>query len=87
MDKILTTARLTNILLEMCVKPFGRNAVLDFDIPTMAQNILKYSAKHKVEPLLCVAQGVVESHLPVILRLLGAARLRTSSTWETLMME
>ena len=62
MDKILTTARLTNILLEMCVKPFGRNAVLDFDIPTMAQNILKYSAKHKVEPLLCVAQGVVESH-------------------------
>lgn len=58
----LTTSRLADILLEMCVKPFGRTAVLDFDIPTMAHDILRLSEKYKVEPLLCVAQGVVESH-------------------------
>ena len=62
MQTQLTTSRLADILLEKCVKPFGRNAVLDFDIPTMAHDILRLSEEYKVESLLCVAQGIVESH-------------------------
>lgn len=58
----LTTSRLADILVAKCVKPFGRTAVLDFDIPTMANDILRFSEMYKVEPLLCVAQGIVESH-------------------------
>lgn len=62
MQKELTTTMLANILLEKCVKPFGNTAVLDFDIPTMASDILKFAEQYKVEPLLCMAQGIVESH-------------------------
>ncbi len=62
MEKHITSARIADILLELCVKPFGRNVVVDFDIPTMAQMILVFSIQYKVEPLLCIAQGVVESH-------------------------
>lgn len=62
MQTQLTTTKLTDILLDTCVKQWGNRAVLDFDLPTMASDILRLSKQYRVEPLLCVAQGIVESH-------------------------
>jgi flagellum-specific peptidoglycan hydrolase FlgJ len=58
MDKI----NILKVLQEMAVKPFGKRAVLAFDLEQMAELIEKKCSQYKVDPRLCLAQGILECH-------------------------
>lgn len=58
----MSVAEIAEALVTYCVKPFGKEAVLQYDVNEMASAIKKWSCVYQVEPALALAQGIVESH-------------------------
>jgi len=50
------------VLQELAVKPFGKKAIIDYDLDEMAYAIERICAQYKIDPRLCLAQGILESH-------------------------
>jgi flagellum-specific peptidoglycan hydrolase FlgJ len=58
----MSKEQIAEVLTKYCVKPFGKEAILEYDIKEMAIAIKKWSYVYQVEPALALAQGIVESH-------------------------
>lgn len=58
----MTQEQIKQVLQEMAVKPFGKKAVLPFDMDEMASLIEHKCAQYHVDPRLCLAQGILECH-------------------------
>lgn len=54
--------QITKVLTEMAVKPFGKKSNMPYDLDDMAVLINKYCTQYKVDPRLCLAQGILECH-------------------------
>ena len=50
------------IITELAVKPWGGDAVIDWDLDEIADTILTASNQYKVDPRLFLAQGILEGH-------------------------
>lgn len=58
----MTIEQIKKVLLEMAQKPFGIMKASPFDLGEMAGLIDKLCAQYKVDPRLCLAQGILECH-------------------------
>lgn len=60
---MINKEQIKKVLAEMCIKPFAKLlAKLPWDIDVMAGEIAAQCELYKVDPRLCLAQGIVESH-------------------------
>ncbi|HOF59473.1 MAG TPA: glucosaminidase domain-containing protein [Candidatus Cloacimonadota bacterium] len=55
-------SQIAYVITEYCVKPFGKHAVIDYDIAELARDIERFSLLYRVEAALALAQGIAESH-------------------------
>jgi len=58
-----TTAQIKQVLNCLCVKTMGKDNVPDgWDIDRIAAAIRRYCINYQIDPVLCLAQGIAESH-------------------------
>lgn len=50
------------VITELAVKPFGGDAVVDWDLDEISNTILSACNQYKVDPRLALAQGIIEGH-------------------------
>lgn len=50
------------VITELAVKPWGGDAVVDWNLDEISNTILEASNQYKVDPRLFLAQGIVEGH-------------------------
>ena len=50
------------IITELAVKPWGGDAVIDWDLDEISDTILTASNQYKVDPRLFLTQGIIEGH-------------------------
>jgi flagellum-specific peptidoglycan hydrolase FlgJ len=58
----MTAELIKKVLQDMAVKPFGKKAVVAFDMEDMAALIEAKCGQYKVDTRLCLAQGLLECH-------------------------
>lgn len=58
----ITHYQVADVIVKYCRKPYGPEAVMNYDVLTLAHSILRFSNNYKVELGLALAQGIVESH-------------------------
>ena len=75
-------SQIAYVITEYCVKPFGKHAVIDYDIAELARDIERFSRIYRVEAALALAQGIAESHFACAPPPPAAEPQKTSSTWE-----
>ncbi|HNX38744.1 MAG TPA: hypothetical protein PL124_09690 [Candidatus Cloacimonadota bacterium] len=61
----MTKDQIVNVIKELCIKAFGKNAVIDCDFEKLAEAMLTKCAIYRVDPRLCLAQGIAECHFGV----------------------
>lgn len=58
----MTTAQIAKIINDLAIKPFGKTAVIAFDVNEMAELIHRLAGQYHVDPRLALAQGILECH-------------------------
>lgn len=58
----MTKEQIVKVITELCVKPFGKNAVIATDYNALAEAMVQKAETYKVDPRLCLAQGIAECH-------------------------
>lgn len=58
----MTVEQIAKVIRELAVKPFGKKAVLAYEVNEMAALIHKLAGQYHVDPRLALAQGILECH-------------------------
>lgn len=58
----MTIEQIISVIEKLCIKPFGKKAVIAWDLPSLAQQLLEKCGIYKVDPRLALAQGILEGH-------------------------